>query len=109
MGSLYKQEWTFLCFQMVRLGRAPVKAMVIAGNGSLWCGVGSEIVVLNMSTLQEVTRLDAEPDKAYRSQRSVVSHLVHSPLGIWSACWHANSVQLWDIETLCRRTAILSL
>ena len=99
----------FFLFQMVRLGRAPVKAMEMAGNGCLWCGVGSQIVVLNINTLREVARLEAEPDKAYKSHRTVVSHLVRSPLGIWSACWHANSVQLWDTKTLCRRTAILSL
>eukprot|EP00117_Sycon_ciliatum_P021762 scpid65089/ scgid4017/ Rho guanine nucleotide exchange factor 10-like protein; GrinchGEF len=95
---------------MLRLGGSPVKAIVIAADGLAWCGVGTEIVVLQVETLREVTRFDAQPDKAYSShRRSLVSHLVYSTLGIWSACWHTNSVQLWDTKTFSRRTSILSL
>ena len=55
---------------MLRLGGSPVKAIVIAADGLAWCGVGTEIVVLQVETLREVTRFDAQPDKVSPQFRS---------------------------------------
>ena len=45
-----------------------MKAIVVAGHGVAWCGVGTEIVILQVDTLKEVTRFDAQPDKVKRNR-----------------------------------------
>lgn len=62
-----------VCAQALSLGSLPVKALVIAGEGVAWCGVGTDIVVLHIATMKEVTRFDAQPDK------------------VSALCWHHDS------------------
>jgi hypothetical protein len=98
-------------------GSAPIRSAAFADNGMLWCGVGMSIVIINPDSLTIKHEFRAEapkeavevPQKGNTAHgRLLVAHLVPSDVGMWSACWHAPAVYLWDIHNYALKTEIVS-
>ena len=60
-----------------------------------------------ISVLREVAEGSPKVSSTAHGLR-IVAHLVPSDVGMWSACWHAPAVYLWDIHNYTLKTEIVS-